>query len=75
MLDNMEKTISTLASLPDRGTCVRELAELGIKSVWEICCKSYRIIYEVEAGEVRVFCVADGRRDMVSLLEKRILGL
>jgi toxin ParE1/3/4 len=75
VLDNLEQTISSLASLPNRGACVKELEALGIKNVREIHYKPYRIIYEAETDAVNVFCVADGRRDMVSLLEKRILGV
>jgi len=75
VLDNLEQTVFSLADLPNRGAVVKELEALGIKSVREICCKPYRIIYEAEADFVSVFCVADGRRDLVSLLEKRILGM
>jgi toxin ParE1/3/4 len=72
-LDNLEQTISTLTDLPNRGAPVKELSALGIKNIREIYFKPYRIIYEIESETVHVFCVADGRRDMLSLLEKRIL--
>jgi toxin ParE1/3/4 len=75
VLDNLEQTISSLANLPNRGACVKELESLGIKTIREIHYKPYRIIYEAEKDVVSIFCVADGRRDMASLLEKRILGL
>jgi toxin ParE1/3/4 len=75
VLDGLEHVISSLSALPSRGACVKELEALGIKSFRELYYKSFRVIYEVETDEVHVFCVADGRRDMVSLLEKRILGL
>lgn len=73
VLNNLEQTVSTLANLPNRGAPVKELSALGIKNIREIYHKPYRIIYEIESEAVHVFCVADGRRDMVSLLEKRIL--
>jgi len=75
VLDNLEKAVLSLADLPNRGAVVKELEALGIKSIREIYYKTYRVIYEAEADLVSVFCVADGRRDLVSLLEKRILGL
>jgi len=75
VLERLEQVISSLSELPSRGAIVKELEALGIKSFREIYFKSYRVIYEVETDAVNVFCVADGRRDMVSLLEKRILGL
>lgn len=73
VLDNLEQTISTLTDLPNRGAPVKELSALGIKNIREIYFKPYRIIYEIESEAVHVFCVADGRRDMVSQLERRIL--
>ena len=75
MLDNLEKTVFSLADLRSRGFCVKELEALGIKNIREIYFKSYRIIYEIEADVVNVFCIVDGRRDFVSLLEKRVLGV
>ena len=73
VLDNLEHTIFSLANLPNRGAPVKELSALGIKNIREIYFKPYRIIYEIGSETVHVFCVADGRRDMLSLLEKRIL--
>ncbi len=75
VLDNLKQVIFSLADLPNRGAVVKELEALGIKSVREIYYKPYRVIYEAEADVVSVFCVADGRRDFVSLLEKRVLGM
>ncbi|WP_216088994.1 hypothetical protein [Aequoribacter fuscus] len=39
----------------------------------EIRFKPYRIIHRVIAGHVNVMVIADGRRDMRSLLERRLL--
>lgn len=73
VLDNLEQTISTLANLPSRGAPVKELRALGIQNIREIYSKPYRIIYEIDTHAVHVFCIADGRRDMRALLERRIL--
>lgn len=75
VLDNLEKAVFSLADLLNRGAVVKELEALGIKCIREIHYKSYRVIYEAEAEVVSVFCVVDGRKDLVSLLEKRILGM
>lgn len=75
VLNNLEQTISSLAELPNRGAPVKELSALGIKNIREVYYKPYRILYESKSEAVHVFCVADGRRDMVSLLERRILEL
>jgi toxin ParE1/3/4 len=36
--------------------------------------KPYRIIYRVRKKTIYVYLVADGRRDMQSLLARRLLG-
>lgn len=36
--------------------------------------KPYRLIYRVHTKQVVVYVVADGRRDMESLLARRLLG-
>jgi toxin ParE1/3/4 len=39
----------------------------------EISFKPYRIIYRVMAENVYVLVIADGRRDMQALLQRRLL--
>ena len=63
-----------LARHPHRGPHPRELAELGIRGYRETFFKPYRIIYAVEGRHVDVYLVADGRRDMQSLLARRLLA-
>lgn len=36
--------------------------------------KPYRLIYRVVGNDVIVYIIADGRRDMQSLLERRLLS-
>jgi toxin ParE1/3/4 len=36
--------------------------------------KPYRVIYRVEGQRVYAYLIADGRRDMQSLLARRLLG-
>ena len=47
---------------------------LLIKEYRQVCFKPYRLIYRIVASEVLVFIIADGRRDMQSLLARRLLG-
>lgn len=63
-----------LAVMPERGTYPRKLLDLGIKEYRQVFFKPYRLIYRVANGEVMVFVIADGRRDMQSLLVRRLLG-
>ena len=50
-----------------------ELRALGIKQYREIFFKPYRLIYQVLDQRVYVMLIADGRRDMQALLERRLL--
>ena len=36
--------------------------------------KPYRVIYRIMGKRVFVYLIADGRRDMPTLLERRLLG-
>lgn len=70
----IEKAYSSLSTLPNRGNYPRELLELGNRTFREVHFKPYRIVYRVLEREVLVLIVADGRRDMQALLDRRLLG-
>ncbi len=74
ILGQIEKVLLNLAETPDRGVYPGELLVLGIREYWEVFFKPYRIIYRVIGEGVFVLLIADGRRDMQSLLERRLLG-
>jgi toxin ParE1/3/4 len=65
--------LATLAALPHRGNVPSELLSLGVTDYREIRWTVYRIIYRVTPQRVVVHCVLDGRRDMQSLLQRRLL--
>ncbi len=73
LLDEIQSAIETLASFPNRGATPQELAILGVREYRQIIVSRYRIIYRVLDGVVYVLIIADGRRDMQSLLERRLL--
>jgi toxin ParE1/3/4 len=50
------------------------LLDLGIKDYRQVVFKPYRLIHRVMGRDVVVFVIADGRRDMQSLLTRRLLG-
>ena len=50
-----------------------ELVALGIREYRETSFKPYRILYHVDGARVFVSLVADGRRDLQSLLARRLL--
>jgi len=73
VLDRISEVFHKLAELPERGKYPKELSALGIREFREVFFKPYRIIYRVERRTVYVYLVADGRRDMQTLLSRRLL--
>lgn len=73
VLDKIEILIDKLSEFPERGVFPPELIELGIKEYREIFFKPYRIIYRVIAKKIYIYLIVDGRRDMETLLNRRIL--
>jgi toxin ParE1/3/4 len=74
LLDAFLEKIHTLARYPDRGSVPKELETLGIREFRQILLDPYRLIYRVIGSKVFILVIADGRRDMQALLERRLLG-
>lgn len=74
VVDQIEKAFKSLAESAERGSHPEELLALGIRDFREIHFKPYRIIYRVMGKAVYVLLIADGRRDMQSLLQRRLLN-
>ncbi len=73
VLEQIEKAFTGLSEYPQRGNYPKELLDLGIREYREIFFKPYRIIYRVTGNNVSVLVIADGQRDMRTLLERRLL--
>jgi toxin ParE1/3/4 len=73
VLEQIEKAFADLSEFPERGTFPKELLAVGIREYREIFFKPYRIIYRVIGQNVYVMLIADGRRDMQALLQRRLL--
>ena len=73
VLDQIEKIFLSLSENPERGTYPKELLAVGIPEYREIFFKPYRIIYRIMAQNVYVMVIGDGRRDMQTLLQRRLL--
>ena len=73
LLDQIETKLGKLADFPERGNHPRELAALGVTDYREVFFKPYRIIYRVLNKRVYVYLIVDGRRDMQTLLQRRLL--
>jgi toxin ParE1/3/4 len=77
LLDKILASAQTLATAPQRGSVPRELLALGIREYRQTLFKPYRLIYRVQdlpKPLVHIVIVADGRRDMASLLQQRLLS-
>lgn len=74
VLGQIQKAVLGLADVPDRGVHPKELLALGIRDYREIFFKPYRVIYQVIEDSVYVVLISDGRRDMQTLLRRRLLG-
>ncbi len=73
VLERIEQAFGSLSEYPNRGSYPRELLDVGIREFREIFFRPYRIIYRVTEGNVYVLLIADGRRDMQTLLQRRLL--
>ena len=74
VLDALMKIIETLARFPERGSIPKELATVGIREYRQVFFKPYRALYRASGNQVVIYLIADGRRDMQSILAKRLLG-
>ncbi len=73
LLADIAATAGALSAFPDRGSIPSELQALGMTEYRQTLCKPYRILYRVIDTTVFVVLIADGRRDMQSVLEHRLL--
>jgi len=73
LLDEFDSTMETLEQYPLRGSLPKELEVLGIREFRQILLGPYRLIYRVADNKVFILVIADARRDMQALLERRLL--
>jgi len=64
----------SLTAVPSRGTSPKELRALGDQEYRQVFFKPYRLIYRVVEQQVVIYVITDGRRDLQSLLARRLLG-
>lgn len=74
LLCELASVTENLSKFPECGSYPRELLSLGIKEYRQTFFKPYRVIYRVVDHQVIIFLIADGRRDMQSVLARRLLG-
>ncbi len=74
VLDELMDVVESLSKFPERGSYPKELVILGIKEYRQTFFKPYRVIYRVTGNQVIIYLIADGRRDMQTVLARRLLG-
>lgn len=73
VLERLLSVAETLSTVPERGSYPDELLALGIREYRQVFFEPYRVVYRVMANRVVVCLIVDGRRDMQSLLGRRLL--
>jgi len=63
LLNQIEKAVANLSENPER----------GLREYREVFFKPYRIIYKILTETVYIMVIANGRRDMQALLQRRLL--
>ncbi|MGL4943090.1 MAG: type II toxin-antitoxin system RelE/ParE family toxin [Thermoguttaceae bacterium] len=74
VIDEIKKVIGKLATFPERGMQPTELLAIGIMDFREVYFKPYRIVYQIKNRTVYVMFVVDGRRNLQTILLRRLLG-
>lgn len=74
VLDQLVEVTEDLANFPERGAYPRELISLGIREYRQTFFKPYRVIYRIIDTQVLIYLIVDGRRDMQTLLARRLLS-
>jgi len=74
LLNKLQKAMNGLSNLPSRGHALPELESVGFAKYLQIHEGPYRIIYHTQDQIVYIDAVLDGRRDMQTLLSKRLIG-
>ncbi|MDD2775014.1 MAG: type II toxin-antitoxin system RelE/ParE family toxin [Gallionella sp.] len=74
LLDKLTAVAISLEDFPERGAYPQELLALGIREYRQVHFKPYRLIYRVIGKQVLIYLIVDGRRDMQTLLMRRVLG-
>ncbi len=74
VLNRILRIANDLSIEPTRGSTPKELRALGIQEYRQVFFKPYRLIYRVVERQVVIYLIADGRRDMQTLLARRLLG-
>ena len=74
VLDRLSETAASLSASAHRGSRPDELPPGTQGEFRQVLFKPYRVIYEVSGNQVVIHLIADGRRNLQSLLLRRLLS-
>ena len=74
VMDGLMTAANSLAEFPDHGHHPTGMPPARAKHFRQVAFKSWCLIYRVVGARVLVLLVADGRRDVQSVLKRRLLG-
>lgn len=74
LIRSLRDKTNTLSRFPELGAVPKELEALGFKEHRQLVLPPYRIFYSVADEQILITLIADGRRDMGALLQRRLLG-
>ena len=73
--DKIKVVIRNLKTFPNAGSIPEELEKLNLSQYRQVLSGMNRIIYEVRQDIVYIHIITDARRDLKSLLTKRLLRI
>jgi toxin ParE1/3/4 len=74
VLDRLAEAAAKVGEMPHGGSRPTELPPGTEGEYRQVFFKPYRVIYEFSGSEVVILLIADGRRNLQSLLLRRLLG-
>lgn len=74
LIEAIENKIASLEGFPERGGIPSEIRSLGLSKYRQTLLSPYRIFYRVGRDAVTITLIADGRRDILTLLRDRLSG-
>jgi toxin ParE1/3/4 len=74
VLDQFMEVVESLSRFPERGSCPQELVAPGLKQYRQASFNPSRVIDRVTGEQVIIDLIAEGRREMQSILARRLLG-
>jgi len=72
VLDELVRAAESIATFPERGSRPKDLLPSVNGDFRQVLFKPYCVVYEVKPTEVLIHLIADGRRNLQSLLLRRL---